>query len=195
MGKSTVGMIEEFSGQVERIAGKAARDQVMTGSERITAKTKDAEVARWMKGAIHRLDELVPEENRIGIMAKCGTNCARVNGAVIERAWARRQKYRSEEEFLAAELKKPVAGTRLERSDGVLHQFYTPRAFSRPMRCYCALAKGLPEDETMSSTYCRCSEAFVKTMWEHTLGRPVEVKIVRSALAGSDECEFEIRLG
>jgi hypothetical protein len=66
-------------------------------------------VARWVAGAIDRLDQAAPTETASAIMEACGANCAAVNDGAI----ARRQKYRSEEEFLAAELKKPMAGTRL----------------------------------------------------------------------------------
>ena len=192
MTKSTVSMIEEFAGQVEALAGATVRSQVMTGSEGITAKTGPVEVARWVQGAMSRLDEAAPPGTAVAIMEACGANCAAMNHGLIERAVARRGKYRREEEFLAAEIRKPLAGTRLERRGDVLHQFYTPRSFGRGMRCYCALVKALPEGETLSPTYCHCSKAFVKTLWEAVLGRPVEVTIVRSALTGSSECEFAI---
>ena len=45
----------------------------------------------------------------------------------------------------------------------------------------------------MSRTYCHCSKAFVRTLWEAVLGRPVAVELVSSALSGASECEFEIR--
>jgi hypothetical protein len=70
-------------------------------------------VARWVAGAIDRLDQAAPAETAGAIMEACGANCAAVNHGAIARAIARRQKYRSEEEFLATELKKPMAGTRL----------------------------------------------------------------------------------
>ena len=62
------------------------------------------------------------------------------------------------------------------------------------MRCYCALVKALPEDEMVSPTYCHCSKAFVRTLWEAILGRPVAVEPVSSALSGASECEFEIKV-
>jgi hypothetical protein len=193
MTKSALGMIEAFAGQVEAGAGTAVRGQVMASSEGITARTDPVEVARWVRDAIGRLDEAVPSETAVRIMEACGANCATVNHGIIGRAVARRQKYRSEEAFLAAEIKKPMAGTRLERRGDVLHQFYTPGSFGRGMRCYCALVKALPEGEMLSPTYCHCSKAFVKSLWEAVLGRPVAVQIVSSALTGSSECEFMIR--
>jgi predicted hydrocarbon binding protein len=135
---------------------------------------------------------LVPNQIRVQIMENCGVSCARKNAAMIERARARRQKAASEEDFLAAEIKKPMKGTRLEREGNTLYQVYVPRAFTRPMRCYCALVKDLPAGETISSTYCHCSKAFVRTMWETILGRPVQVELLESAVSGASECKFRI---
>ncbi|MBN1137058.1 MAG: hypothetical protein JXM73_10750 [Anaerolineae bacterium] len=192
MSKAIVGMIEQLAGEVEALAGRSVREQVMAGSEAITAKTGGAEVAQWVKDAMDRLDALVPEEMRVQIMENCGVNCAGRNSTPIDRAVARRQRAADEEAFLAAELKKPAAGIRLERDGDVIYQVYTPRAFSRPMRCYCGLVKELPGGETMSPTYCHCSKAFVRVMWEAILGRPVSVDLVESAMSGASECRFRI---
>jgi len=192
MSKAVVGMIEQFGGEVEAVIDPCVRAQVMAGSEAITAKTDGVEVALWAKGAIERLDALVCEEARMQALENCGVNCARRNSGVIDRARARRNKFANEEAFLAAELKKPLAGMRLEREGDTLVQVYTPQAFARPMRCYCALVKELPEGETMSQTYCHCSKAFVRVMWEAALGRPVSVEIQESAVSGASECRFRI---
>jgi len=61
------------------------------------------------------------------------------------------------------------------------------------MRCYCSLFRGLPDNETVSSTYCYCSKGFVKRFWEDVLERPVQVDIVQSAISGASECKFVIR--
>jgi len=192
MSKAVLGMIEQLGGQVEAQAGPAVRDQVMAGAEAITAKTGGAEVAQWVKGAVERLEGLVPPETCVQIMESCGVNCARRNSVAVDRARARRQKAGSEEAYLAAELKKPAAGTRFERDGDTLYQVYTPQAFTRPMRCYCALVKELPEGETLSPAYCHCSKAFVRTLWEAVLERPVSVDLVESAVSGAAECRFRI---
>jgi hypothetical protein len=98
------------------------------------------------------------------------------------------------DEFLEAEQKKPMTGTRLVREGNVLYQFYTPRAFTRPMRCYCGLLRGLPDGATVSKTYCHCSKGFVKKFWESVLERPVKVELIQSAVSGADECKFAIHL-
>ena len=192
MGKSTEGMIAEFGRQVEDVAGPAVSERVMAGSKGISTHTSAEQTSLWVRDAIDRLDGLVADQTAVKIMETCGANCARVNSGVIERAKKRRSKHASEDAFLAAEMLNPQAGTRLERDGPVLYQTYTPQAFTRPMRCYCALLRGLPENETVSQTYCHCSKAFVKTFWEQALGRPVRVELLESAVSGSNVCKFKI---
>lgn len=192
MSKAIPGMIEQLGGEVETLAGPDVRAQVMAGSEAITARTGGVEVALWAKGVVERLDALVPEEARVQIMEACGANCAQTNHIAVDRARARRAKFADEQAFLAAEQKKPPAGTRLERDGDALIQVYTPQAFTRPMRCYCALVKDLPAGEVLSRTYCHCSKAFVRTLWEAVLDRPVTVELLESAVSGGSECRFRI---
>jgi hypothetical protein len=194
MAKSTVGMIEQISHEIEAIAGPTVREQVMEGAANLSTKSNPTQTSQWVKGAIDRLDSLASEEARIKIMENCGTNCAHLNTNVMDRGKARRMKYPSEEGFLAAEQRKPQAGTRLERQGNTLFQIYTPQAFTHPMRCFCGLMRGLPAGEQVSPTYCHCSKAFVKTYWEAVLGRTVTVEILESAITGSAECRFKITL-
>lgn len=102
-------------------------------------------------------------------------------------------KYKTTETFLEAEERKPMAGTRLVREGKLLRYFYTPKAFSKPMRCYCSLLRALPEDETVSSTYCNCSKGFVKKYWENILDKPVQIQLIQSVVASAEECEFLIQ--
>ncbi len=179
---------------IEQTAGKAIAAKVMEGSEAITEKTDKTKIAHWVKSAVERLDALVDEKSRVQIMQNCGYNCAKKNSRVIERAVARRKKFSNLDAFLEAELKSPQKGTRLELEGKVLYQFYTPQAFTRPMRCYCGLFRGLPNDETVSKTYCNCSKGFVEKYWETVLQKPVRVDLLQSAISGAKECKFAIHL-
>jgi len=178
---------------IEVLAGKQIAKKVMDGSETITERTDKKKTAEWVKQAIDKLDALVSKDAKIRIMENCGYNCANVNKKVIQRAKARRKKFRRLDEFLAAEQKKPMSGTRLVRVGNTITQFYTPRAFTRPMRCYCSLFRGLPDNETVSITYCHCSKGFVKKFWEGVLEKPVKVDLIQSAISGASECKFIIK--
>ncbi len=186
--------IQEIGRNVKRIAGVEVEKKVMEGSEKIGASAKQPKPAQWAKGAMERLDASVDGETRSRIMRECGRNCAKKNTLSIQRGKARRKKFASEEEFLAAEQENPQKGTRLERKGDSLIQVYTPREYTRPMRCYCGLMSGLPESETVSPTYCQCSCGFVEAYWEGVLGRSVDVALLHSAVSGARECAFRIRL-
>jgi len=190
----TQGMLEALKKNIESLAGETISKKVMKGSEEINEKTDMRKIAEWVRGAMERLDILVDEKTRVQIMEKCGYNCADINRRVIERAKARRKKFKSIDEFLEAEQRKPMTGTRLVREGNTLYQFYTPRAFTRPMRCYCALLRGLSDDEKVSVTYCHCSKGFVKKFWENVLGRPVRVELMQSVVSGASECKFAIHI-
>jgi hypothetical protein len=179
---------------IELLAGEKISKKVMEGSEETTEKTDKKKTAEWVKTAMERLDALVDEETRVQIMENCGYNCAEVNNRVIERAKNRRKRFKNADEFLEAEQRKPMVGTRLVREGKTLYQFYTPQAFTRPMRCYCALLRGLPDDQKVSGTYCHCSKAFVKKFWENVLERPVKVELKESVVSGGSECKFAIHI-
>jgi len=194
MTDSDVAMIKELEKTIERIAGKNASTKIMQGSERLTKTSSKGAVASWVNDAIHRLDVTLDEETRRHIMEHCGRNCASVNSRVIEATMKRRKKCKDLDTFLEAEIRKPMKGTRLHREGPTLYQYYTPRTFTPPMRCYCSLLRGLPEAATMSRTYCQCSKAFVQQLWERVLGRPVKVELLQSVISGDPECKFAIRL-
>jgi hypothetical protein len=194
MGAAERGMLRTMEKCIETLAGKTVAARVMEGRDQIARTSDKRRIAEWVKSAMEKLDASTDEKTRSQIMVNCGYNCAKVNNAIIKRAKARRGKFRTMDEFLTAEHRKPIKGTKLVREKDVLYQFYTPRAFTRPMRCYCSLLRGLPPEEQVSPTYCQCSKGFVTKYWEALLERPVKVDLVRTAVSGAHECEFVIHL-
>ncbi len=136
---------------LEEIAGKSVTSKIMENSQQITEKTDKKKIAEWTKNAVEKLDALVDEKTKVQVMQNCGYNCAEKNHKMIERAVARRKKYASVDDFLAAEQQKPMRGTKVEREGNTIYQYYTPKTFTRPMRCYCSLFRGLPADERFHS--------------------------------------------
>jgi len=190
---STRHQLENLGRHLEEEAVPEARGIVMEGVDRLSKSAKPEEVALWVKGAMDRMDAHLEEETRVRVMGLCGQDCAAANERAIEAAVKRRGKYGSLEEYVEAEERRPQRGTRFKREGEILHQWYTPRLWSRPTRCYCGILRGLPAGVEASPTYCRCSEAFVRTVWERVLDGPVDVRVLESAVSGSDECMFEIR--
>lgn len=194
MAKTISGQLQEIGGRIEQCAGAMVRRKIMEGVEKATTSANPKKVALWVKEAMDRLDAIVPPEKRKQIMTACGQNCILINRKQLEVAMARRQKYPTEESFLAAEVEKPQRGFRFEREGDVLVQYYTPHAYSPSMRCYCSLVRGLPKSVVTSPTYCQCSRGFVEKYWEGILGRAVRVELGTTAISGADECQFTIYL-
>jgi len=187
-------MIRELGANVRRVAGEGAAGAVMQGASELNARTDSVALAEWVEGAMERLDERLLKGQREEIMAACGRNCAKVNHRAIEAFRKRRAKYPTLDDFLEAESKAPMTGTKLWRDGSAIIQAYRPAEFSYPMRCYCSLVSGLPSGRSMSSTYCQCSRAFVQQMWQEALGQPVSVDLLQSAISGGTECHFCITL-
>ncbi len=194
MGKTEKhGAIKEMEEIIDRFAGETIRKKVMKGSEKMTEQMDDSEeMAKWVKGAMDRLDALVDEKIRIQIMENCGYKCAEMNRGAIDEAIAKRRKYKNVDEFLEAEQQNPMKGTKLAREGNILYQIYRPQELG--VTCYCSLVRGLPADEKLSLTYCHCSKGFVKKLWESVLERPVKVELIQSVVSGASECKFAIRL-
>lgn len=193
MSKS-LGQLEVLKAHIVKTAGLDAAVYVMQGQEALTEKSKPEVIAEWVRGAMERLDKAVKQPSRDTIMLRCGHNCAAVNSRPLDSAKKRRSKFKTLDEFIAAEIAKPPSGMRFEREGDVVYQFYTPQSFSHPMRCYCGLLRALPQDEIISKTYCQCSRGFVQKWWEGILGHEVEVDLLETAVSGASECKFAIHL-
>ena len=184
------GMLIDMEKTIERFVGGEVMKKVMEGSDSIFGKTDAKKKARWMQGAIERLDKLVYEETRFKIMENCGFNCAKMNKGAIEEVVARRKKFKTVDDFIEAEQKTSKKGTRLAREGNVLYQYYIPQSYW--VRCYCEMVAAAEGE--VSPTYCHCSKGFVKTLWETVLEKPVNVEFVQSAISGANECKFAVHI-
>jgi len=75
----------------------------------------------------------------------------------------------------------------LKEKDPLMRRYYA---------CHCPLARSAIKDGSVDvpMEFCYCSAGFEKLPWDVILGVPVEVKVLESALGGSDRCRFEITI-
>jgi hypothetical protein len=192
--RTLIEMINEIRRNVEKSAGESVKKKIMEGSRELTATSKKEKVSTWVKEAMARMDALLDEKTRSEIMKNCGYNCALHNKRVIDGAKKRRMKFKSLEEFMEAEQRKPMVGTKLAKEGGRWYWYFIPQSFKTPMRCFCGLLRGLPPSETISRSYCQCSKGFVEKYWEGVVGKPVSVDLLQSAISGAKECKFAIHV-
>jgi hypothetical protein len=194
MTSKVAGQIRELGGHIEEIAGVKVRDKVMEGSEQAAGFSDRKKIALWVKEAIDRLDACTAPEKSKQIMAACGHTCIAHNNRMAQAVKARRRKFKTEEEFLKAEVGRPAKFTRIELQGKTLAQYYTPQTYTTSRRCFCGLMYALPKGINASPTYCQCSRGFVEKYWEAALGRLVKVDVAYTAITGGDECKFIIHL-
>ncbi len=59
--------------------------------------------------------------------------------------------------------------------------------------CYCGQVK-YTQKPFLSDSYCQCSTAWYKQLFETALGKPVKVEIKQSIIRGAKTCEFVIHI-
>ena len=62
--------------------------------------------------------------------------------------------------------------------------------------CHCGRIRNVLKypDKKLSPTYCNCGAGFYKSTWERILGKPVEVKVIKSIFKGDKVCKIAIYL-
>jgi len=183
MSKTDVMRVERLGSTLGHLAGEEVRQKVMGGSEQITDSSSSAKNARWVQGAMRRLDALADESTRLAVMEQCGHLCAASHMAQAKKARGIYQRTQSVDELLKAMQQGPK-GFRMEREGNIIYVYYE--------RCFCSLVKAAKE--AISPTYCHCSKGFTKHIWETILGRPVRVEVVQAVIAGAPECRIAVYL-
>ena len=189
-----LGPLSEICGRIEEFAGADIGKKVTEGKDEMLASKDPVKGSLWMKKTIDRLDASTTPEKCKQIMTACGKSCNAHNHKDSDELKQMRDFCATEEEFLETFIEPPGNGAYTERKGNLIIQRYTPRKYKKGLRCYCSLINSLPKDVNASPTYCQCSRAFVQAHWEAVLGRPLKVELGKTAITGSDECEFIIHL-
>jgi len=124
------------------------------------------------------MDKELDEETRVKILEGCGRNCASLS--LIKKAQALKARSKDMDEFLD-ELSK--VWNHLKREGDGVYVVYE--------KCYCPLVGKYPGN--LSASYCNCSRGWIKEVFEKTLRKPVEVKLIASIKQGDKACKFEVR--
>ena len=162
------------------IAGENVKDEVMKGSDAITSKTSQGKKAKWVKGAMERLNSLVDQETGNEIMG----NCSCETEGKIKKAKSLYSNSIDIDDFLSKLSKARIVGTRLAREGDIIYVFYD--------RCYCGLVKATKEK--IPVTYCQCSRGYTQKVFEGIFERSLRVDLLQSIINGDKECKFAVYL-
>jgi len=162
----------------------------MEGSRELAeASDEDAPAAfaRWLRGAVDRLDMLVDHETAVRVMQHHGHICARMHPEHAEKVLSDRRECDSLEAYIDGEPSLTLEGD-------VVYSDYGLTPEPGGMRCYCSFWQPLPEGEHISLTWCNCAAGHATAVWEQLLGEPVRVDVLESCMAGGNACRFAIHL-
>jgi hypothetical protein len=134
----------------------------------------------WICNLIGGLEKTVDEETLIQVLEDCGRKCQ--FQSMIKKAKAIYMRSEDVDTFL----------TEFSQTYKHLHREGNGNYIVYP-KCYCERVNKMPPGQ-LSSIYCNCSRGWAKALFEGALGRPVQVTLQKSIIAGDNECRFKIEL-
>ncbi len=191
--------VEKLNESLVYYTDESVREFVMEGSENLH-NLNEIEKANWVKQALDKLDQLVPEKDkRYDIMTHCSCDCA---DHLIENFREEYRKNNDIDDLLDKMYKNPFY-VRPRREGDIIYfvkvacnkegydKATTPKE-KRYHYCHCDYIKAA--DLPISPTHCFCSAGWYKRIWEGILERPIKVEMVKSIMQGDDKCEFAVHL-
>ena len=160
-------------------------DRIMEGGENILRKTSPEKKADWMRGAMLRMNKLLPMPIRKAVREGCacclGGKRLKTSKTIVS------QNATLEERIKAAN----YVGSITLQSDGqIVARFNLQK--QPPYRCYC-----LPQArKPLPITYCFCCGGHVKHHLQIALGRELDCTTISSALSSrwQNPCAFSFRI-
>jgi hypothetical protein len=192
-----------------RHAGEEVMRHVLEGSDELSPASEPSEKVAWMKGAMARLDESVPDND---VRREIVSGCAHVFPEdVIAKLKADYERLGSIDALLDSMREDPgYEGAPYyrdpDREGNVIfidkvpqerkkHEEATDPTVKRAAACHCPVIKAaILTGETISPTFCHCGTGWFRPVWEILLGGPVKIVCEESVLQGHDRCRFAIHL-
>ena len=132
----------------------------------------------WIRSLLSNMNDTLPDSSRIQLMESCGRDCA--NRGSIKMA----KDNQGDVDAMLSVLATHIGKENTIRDGDTITLKYS--------ECYCPMVSKIKEN--LSKTWCQCSRGWVLEMFETTAGKKVDVTLVKSILAGDDECEFTIKI-
>ena len=134
---------------------------------------------KWIQELLKNLDECADEKMKQSVLETCGSKCP-FSHMPDEKLINLRKASDNEEDFL----KELEQIWRLKKEDDKYYIVFD--------QCYCPLVNKNLKDAT--KTMCYCTLGSLKHKFKITLGRDVDVNMIKTVLSGDEECRFEIKI-
>ena len=201
--------LERFDRSLGELAGEDVRREVLSGSEDLSSDSETDEKIAWVKGAMARLDAMVPDEDtRREIVCRCSHIYP---AAQIEKLKSKYDELGGLDGFMAwleedpgyegaPYYRDPARGDDVIFIDKVPQEAdkfreATDPVVKRAAACHCPIIKAaILRGEEVSPTFCHCGTGWFRPVWETLMGHPVKITCEESVLQGHDRCRFAIYL-
>ena len=170
--------IEKLSGSLELAVDDETRETIMEGSASLTSASGPRAKATWVKNAMERMDSLLDEKTRIGVMERCSCDFE------VRKREARRiyEESTNIDDFIE---KLGNRCNELERVGNVLYNI-------KIHGCDCGWVRATRTP--VSSTFCHCAKGYIAKYFEAVFQKPVKVDLVQAVVCGDEVCKFAIHL-
>jgi hypothetical protein len=163
-------------------------DQIMDGGEGILRKTAPEKKAEWMRGAMLRMNKLLPMTIRKVVREGCAC-CLGGKRLKMSRTIAS-ENATLEERIKAANTAHYIGSITLQAGGEIVACFDIQK--QPPYRCYC-----LPQaQKPLPVTYCFCCGGHVKHHLQIALSRELDCTTISSALSSGWQkpCTFSFKI-
>lgn len=180
----TTGRLGRIVKILNRTAGRPAVDDVMKDVHEFMAATRPQDRAGWIRRMIGRMERKIGRKKTSDVMRACGRMCCGITSR--KRAAEIGKRSQNLADLIRNLNRVRLGGGRLKRLD----EHTITGGYDR---CYCGMVSQTAE-KFPGLGYCQCSTGWYRQLFETALGRPVEVRIIRSIISGAKTCEFMIRI-
>ncbi len=192
---------DRLARNVERVLGAGAWEKVMQVSDTLfTLESTTDEQVKWVKAAVHRLDEIAADDEKFDILSRCAHDFSEKRIANLRAIY---EQNKDVDEVLKAMRDDPLWYEDPVRKGTIIYVTKVPynrkgceeaksTAEKRRNYCHCSIIRDHLDE--IPPTFCNCGAGWYRQIWEGILGRPVRVEILKSLTRGDDTCEFAIHL-
>jgi effector-binding domain-containing protein len=201
--------LDNLAAGLESYAGPAVRQQVMAGSQRLTADSPMEQRLVWVQEAMLKLDTAVSDPwARCRILNGCAHRFPTARIAKMRLAYERLGDIDALLDLMRTD--QSVGGKswyeNLKREGYILYVTkdpIDPEAYARAQNdtekraaaCFCGVGRAaILAEQSLSPTYCNCGGGWYVQLWEAILQQSLRVEVLESVLQGGNHCRFAIHL-
>lgn len=203
--KGSIRWLDKFDNSLKGLVDPSIRKTILEGSENLIPSTSPIRKAKWVMGAMERLDGNIDDEiTKRQILIAC--SCVFPKTRIMKLRKVLRAtgsinallKYMHKDQSCHGlsyyEFPTRKGNTIYVKKIPFNSKGYNDAKNNDERRCYCHCKMIRAEIDTILPTFCYCGAGWYATLWEGVLNKPVRVEVLRSLTRRDEICEFAIHL-